>query len=114
RVEQAVAEERDEVLTLARRQHHGRREGGVEAFQHRRTRSETESQSLVRAGAFRVVFGGTRQRIEVELDRITETRERAVVEERRLQREIPERRRAERVAVRGIARHLLQPEVLVL
>ena len=59
------------------------------------------------AGAWRA---GSRWNCE----RVAEPRVGAVVEEGRLQRQVPERRRAELVAVRGIAGHLLEAEVLVL
>ena len=51
--------------------------------------------------------------VQVVGDRVAQAGEGAVVEERRLQRDVAERRRPERVAIDRIGRELLAPEVFV-
>ncbi len=96
------------------RQADGRGKQRIDACQHRLDRPEPEAKVLVDAGARRVVVPRRAGHVEVVANRVLEPRERAVVEEGRLQRHVAQRRAAELVAVVGIAGDLLQPEILVL
>src|SRR4029453_16523031 len=69
---------------------------------------------IVHARLLRIVVSCRIEHIQMMADRILDARHRPVVEERRLQRGVTQRRAAELVAIGSIPRDLLQAKVLVL
>jgi hypothetical protein len=113
-VEEAVAHEMQEVPEFMFRQADGRGEQWINAGQHRLDRPEPVAKVSADTGECRDVLPRGIEHVEMVPNRVLQARERAVVEESRLQRHVAKRRAAELVAVRGIAGDLLQPEILVL
>ena len=85
----------------------------IDARQYRFDRPDSMAKVLVDAGSGRIVVPCRIEHVEMVTNRVLEARECAVVEERRLQRGVAQRRTAELVAVVGIAGDLLQAEILV-
>src|SRR5262245_40883045 len=109
-IEEAGADEGDEVVELGAAEVDRRREEGIEAVElvvHGGDVAE------VRVEVVGCVGGDGGADVEVVGDRVLEVDEGAVVEEGRLQRDISERGGPEGVAIGRIAGDLLKAEILV-
>ena len=112
-IEQPVPHERHKRLEFPRAQVDRSCQERVDALEYRLDGSQAMGEVPVDARGDRVVAARRLVHVQVVADRVLESRERAVVEERRLQGDVAQRRGPEFVSIRRIPGDLLQAEILV-
>src|SRR5215472_16296439 len=113
-VEERIADKPDECLELSSRKMDRCLEERVNAGEHRFDRPQSVAKVLVYARLLRSVAARRSEHIQMMIDRILDAGHRPIVEKRRLQRGVAQRRASELVAIVRIPGDLLQAKVLVL
>src|SRR5262249_25680751 len=113
-IQQACSDECDEALEFMRTQIGRMEQQGIKTLKDRLDGPAPISQVAVDACRYRIIFQSRFECVQVMVNGIFQPGETSIVKECRLERDVSQWRAAEFVTVGGIARDLLQTEVLIL